>query len=208
MNEETNDSGIHTWVDLLNSEETSGSSDGSRSRRVKISSHTPRSDRTASRLTGQAVHREAGQAEGLRAQIMALLKEKQEMRKKVCNDVQIVCCYVLTTWKMIVMAMCVCVCVRFLVKMEAEKSHRQRLELELAGGARRGIAYKVCTMWAWTVLRAALVRFPLSQSPIPVVTSITKNGSVPQNGLESSSMEIRVRLPALGQQYIRLLLIT
>lgn len=110
MNEETNDSGIHTWVDLLNSEETSGSSDGSRSRRVKISSHTPRSDRTASRLTGQAVHREAGQAEGLRAQIMALLKEKQEMRKKVCNDVQIVCCYALTTWKMIVMAMCVCVC--------------------------------------------------------------------------------------------------
>ena len=87
MNAETKDDGFHTWVDLLNSEETSRGSDRGRFRGVKISSRTPRSNRTASRLTGQLGHGEVGQAEGLRAQVMSLLKDKQELRKKVCNGV-------------------------------------------------------------------------------------------------------------------------
>ena len=84
MNAETKDNGVHTWVDLLNNEEPSGSNDGGRFRGVKISSRTPRATRTASRLTGQLGHGEVGQAEGLRAQVMSLLKDKQELRKKVC----------------------------------------------------------------------------------------------------------------------------
>ena len=85
MNAEKKDNGVHTWVDLLNNEEPSGRSDGGRIRGVKISSRTPRGNRTASRLTGQHGHgTEGGQAEGLRAQVMSLLKDKQELRKKVC----------------------------------------------------------------------------------------------------------------------------
>ena len=85
MNAETKGNGVHTWVDLLNNEEPSCRSDGGRIRGVKISSRTPRGNRTASRLTGQRGHGpEGGQAEGLRAQVMSLLKDKQELRKKVC----------------------------------------------------------------------------------------------------------------------------
>ena len=89
MNEEKRDNGVHTWVDLLNSEETPSKSDGGRSRGVKISSRTPRANRTASRLTGQPGHGEVGQTEALRAQVMSLLKEKQELRKKVCAGVHL-----------------------------------------------------------------------------------------------------------------------
>ena len=88
MNAETKENGVHTWVDLLNSEDASGNNDRGRFRGVKISSRTPRANRTASRLNGQPGHEEVGQAEALRAQVMSLLREKQELRKKVCKGVE------------------------------------------------------------------------------------------------------------------------
>lgn len=71
---------IQTWVDVLSKDTTANRlSKRGGANKITITSNTPRPTKQSSRLRGE----ESDQVEILRSQVVSLLREKQELTKKV-----------------------------------------------------------------------------------------------------------------------------